>query len=150
MKTVHFDGGCHINTAAKMLVEVCRTGETAQGVFNEIALTADETSTVVGIVADYDVKSERRAETYRNSPEGKKAAREDEERRRQMQRLHDTLMQQLPNLNFADDVAVLDWLCEFQDPSDYNHGREAEGCGHRHVCRQRLPSERQLRPGLPR
>ncbi len=28
-------------------------------------------------------------------------------------------MYRLSNLNFADDVAVLDWLCEFQDPSDH-------------------------------
>ena len=28
-------------------------------------------------------------------------------------------MEQLPNLDFANQEAVLDWICEFQDPSDH-------------------------------
>lgn len=119
MKEVHFGAGCHINSAAQMLIDACQTAEKAQGTFNDITLTADKDSTVTGIVAYFHSEMERRAEEYRNSPEGKAAAREQEERRKQKQLKHDELMRQLPNLDFNSDVAILDWLCEFQDPSDY-------------------------------
>lgn len=120
MKTIDFGAGCYINDAAKQLIAACKTEEqTARGMFNEILLFADKNSTVEGIVAFYNAESERRAEAYRNSPEAKAAARASEERKVEAQQKHDRLMRQLPNLNFADDVAVLDWLCEFQDPSDY-------------------------------
>lgn len=124
MKIIHFDCGCHISDAAQQLVVACETEETAQGTFNDITLTAHKTSTVEGIVADFNTKMAAASEAYRNSPEGRRAAREAEERKQQAQQKHDTLMRQLPNLNFADDVAVLDWLCEFQDPSCFGVGKQ--------------------------
>ena len=106
-------------TAKRMVALAKQTKDTVKAKFNDIELTATSDSVPSAIVSYYNKESTRRAEAYRNSPEGKKAARESEERRRQMQQKHDALMQQLPNLNFADDVAVLDWLCEFQDHSDH-------------------------------
>ena len=109
--------GCHISEAAQMLVDACKVYDAAQAMFNDISLIADKDSTVEDIIADFNTKMAAVSEAYRNSPEGEKAARESEQRKVNAQQKHDALMRQLPNLNFGDDVAVLDWLCEFQGPS---------------------------------
>ena len=93
--------------------------DTVKTKFNDIELTATSDSDVNAIVKFYNDESERRDEEYDNSPAGRKAAREVEERKATAQQKHDALMRRLPNLDFSNDVAVLDWLCEFQDPSDY-------------------------------
>jgi len=129
MKTIDFSAGCHIKEAAQqMMAELLseknhkdgNIGDfSVEGAFNGITLVARKGSTVGSIVADFNRKMAAASEAYRNSPEGKRAARESEKRKEAAQQKHDALMQQLPNLDFADDVAVLDWLCEFQDHSDH-------------------------------
>jgi hypothetical protein len=117
---IKFGAGCHIAAAAKMLVDaVAKTGEPVQGKFNDILLIADASSTPDGIVAFFDQQREIRAEEYRNSPEGKRAEQEAEERRSRLQQTHDSLMRKLPSLDMHDQVAVLDWLCQMQEPSDH-------------------------------
>lgn len=106
-------------TAEQMVKLAKRTKDTVKAKFNDIELTVTSDSTADAIAAYYGEESDRRSEAYRNSPEGKRAERERQEHVVTMQQKHDALMQQLPSLNFADDVAVLDWLCEFQDPSDH-------------------------------
>lgn len=101
-----------------MVALASQTKDTVKAEFNDIELTANQDSNAESIVAYYGKEMARRAEVYRNSPDGKKAAREREERKAAAQQKHDDLMRSLPNPNFADDVAVLDWLCEFQDSSD--------------------------------
>lgn len=120
MKTYEPLAGEDISTTAKRIVAMAKREKgVVKAKFNDIELTANSDTTADSVVAFYGEESKRRGEAYRNSPEGKKAAREAEERRVALQQKHDALMQQLPTLNFADDVAVLDWLCEFQDPSDH-------------------------------
>ena len=120
MKTYEPFCGEDIRTTAKRIVAMAEeTKGVVQAKFNDIELTANPDTTADRVAAFYGEEQERRTEAYRNSPKGKKAARETEERRVVLQQKHDALMQQLPTLNFADDVAVLDWLCEFQDPSDH-------------------------------
>lgn len=120
MKTYEPMAGEDIGHAAKQMVALAKkTKDAVEAKFNDIKLTANADTNANDIVAHYGEESKRRGEAYRNSPEGKKAAREAEERRVALQQKHDALMQQLPTLNFADDVAVLDWLCELQDPSDH-------------------------------
>ena len=106
-------------TAERMVALANETNEVVTAKFNDIEITASPGGDPQAIVSYFHEEYERRVEAYHNSPEGKRAAREREERRVAAQQKHDALIQQLPNLNFADDVAVLDWLCEFQDPSDY-------------------------------
>lgn len=60
-----------------------------------------------------------RGEKYRNSPEGQRAVVEEEERRKEFQKKADALVKQLPNLDFNNQEAVLDWICEFQAPSNH-------------------------------
>lgn len=121
MKTYEPMAGENVSetTAKRIIAMANESKETVTANFNDIILTANEGDTAEAIVQFYHEESERRAEAYRNSPEGKKAAREAEERKQKMQQKHDALMQQLSSLDFNDDVAVLDWLCEFQDPSDH-------------------------------
>jgi hypothetical protein len=117
---IKFGAGTHIAAAAKMLVDaVAKTHEPVQGKFNDILLVADVSSTPDGIVAFFDQQCAIRAEEYRNSPEGKRAEQETEERRSRLQQTHDSLMRKLPSLDMRDQVAVLDWLCQMQEPSDH-------------------------------
>jgi hypothetical protein len=121
---IHYSpqAGENISETAKIMVELLKGTTQNQKVavkFNDITLTADANSTVEGIIRDFRTKLAAAAEAYRDSPEGKRAQLESEQRKEKAQCKHDTLMQQLPNLDFTNLVAVLDWLCEFQDPSDY-------------------------------
>lgn len=119
-KIVNFGAGEHIAQSAEKLVAAAKDNGAANGVFNEIELTATAVSTSDSIVNFYNQESKRRAEAYRNSPEGKEAERQRGISRSNAQQLHDTLMAQLPQLDMSDDVAVLDWLCQMQEPSDHN------------------------------
>jgi hypothetical protein len=79
-KTIEFGIGSHVSGAAEQLVsEAKKISGKVRGDFNGITLTATSTSSTEDILAFYDAESNRRAEAYRNSPEGKKAAREAEE-----------------------------------------------------------------------
>ncbi len=90
MKTIDFTAGCHITEAAQqMMAELLneknhkagKIGDfSVKGDFNGITLVARKGSTVGSIVADFDTKMAAASEAYRNSPEGKRAARESEER----------------------------------------------------------------------
>jgi hypothetical protein len=114
---VHFAPGLHISEAATLLAREGKNGN-AFGVFNDIRLDATPASTIVAIVADYDRISKERAEAYRRSPEGIAAAQRSDEERRALQDKHDTLVAQLETLDWNNDVAVLDWCCSMQEPSD--------------------------------
>ena len=120
MKTYEPMAGENVNTTAHEMVTLAmKTRDTVKAKFNGIELTATSNSTADGIVAYYGEESKRRSEMYRNSPEGKKAIQENEERKVAMQKKHDALMQQLPSLDFTNDVAVLDWFTQFQAPSEH-------------------------------
>ena len=106
-------------TAERMIALAKETKGSVTAKFNDIELTATEDSIAEGIVSGFQTKMAEAAATYRSSPEGKCAARESEERKEEAQRKADALMEQLPNLDFANQEAVLNWICEFQDPSDH-------------------------------
>jgi len=110
----------NVSTAAERMIALAKeTKGSVTAKFNDIELTATEDSTVEDIVSGFHIKIAEDAEKYRTSPEGKRAARESEERKEEAQRKADALMEQLPNLDFANQEAVLDWICEFQGPSDH-------------------------------
>lgn len=112
--------GERINETAQRMVDLAHAKKkSVRAMFNNIELMATESSTAMGIVRDFEKKTAEAAETYRKSPEGQRATREAEERKQEAQRKADALMEQLPHLDFADQEAVLGWLCEFQDPSDH-------------------------------
>lgn len=119
MQTVHFSAGSHIYRAAIDLVAAAKKHGRASGMFNDIELTATPDTEPDAIVAHYDRECETRATAYKNSPEGKRAAREAQERRTAAQATHDALMSRLPTLDWSDDAAILKWLCDMQQPSDH-------------------------------
>jgi len=129
-KTIEFGPGCHVSEAAQLMMtellseknheEGGKVGDfTVKGAFNGTTLVARKGSTTESILADFTAQMAANAEVYRKSPEGKAAAREQAERLVQMQLKHDVLMKKLPSLDFSSHIAVIDWLCEFQDPSDH-------------------------------
>jgi hypothetical protein len=116
---VDFLAGTHISDAAKQLAAAAQEHGEATGSFNGIALWAGAGTTAEEIVADFAKRQTAAAEAYRNSPEGKKAEADREDRRARAQAEHDRLMRRLASLDMSDDVAVLDWLCAMQAPSDH-------------------------------
>jgi len=111
-------GGESISKAAERMVALAKeTKGNVRAKFNDIQLTATEDSTAKDIVTDFHTKIQEAVEKYRKSPEGQRVVRESEERRQEAQRKADVLMEQLPNLDFNNQEAVLVWICEFQNPS---------------------------------
>ncbi len=106
-------------TAERMVALAKETKGEVRAKFNDIELVATEDSAAENIVKDFKVKIAEAAEKYRKSPEGQRAARESEERKQEAQRKADALVEQLPSLDFSNQEAVLNWICEFQDPSDH-------------------------------
>jgi hypothetical protein len=119
MHIVEFSPGTHIARAAAELVDAAKKHGSAEGMFNDIHLLAEAETTPEAVVDFFTRATEARDDAYRKSPEGQKAEREADERRQAAQARHDALMQRLPKLDLYDQVAVLDWLCEMQDPSDH-------------------------------
>lgn len=120
MNTYEPMAGEDVSTTAERMIALAKeTKGSVRAKFNNIELTATEDSTTEDIVSDFQTKIAEAAKTYRKSPEGQRAARESEERKQEAQRKADALMKQLPNLDFSNQEAVLNWICEFQDPSNY-------------------------------
>lgn len=115
---VRFDAGMHITTAAELLAAAAKFGN-ARGRFNDIEMFATRGTTTAEIVAEWERQSAERAEAYRQSPEGIEAAQRRDDIRRRMQGQHDRLMGELPMLDWTSDVAILNWLCAMQAPSDH-------------------------------
>lgn len=115
---VHFLAGSHITQAAKQLVAAAESGP-AFGHFNDIRLNAMPGATVESIVELFNDETVRRHGEYLKSPAGVAAADAREKGRSEAQAAHDGLMVRLRTLDFSNDVAVLDWLCAMQEPSDH-------------------------------
>jgi hypothetical protein len=115
--TVDFPAGLHIFEAATLLVEVALRDGASVGVFNGVRLEATPERSAATIVADYDRISNERAEAYRRSPEGVAAAERSNCERQRLQGIHDALIARMPTI-WRSEVAILNWLCEMQEPSD--------------------------------
>lgn len=115
MKKIEVSPGEHLNDAAARLVEAAP----ATCEFNGITLTAVEGASAEGVVAFYNAESERRAKTYRESPEGREAERQKQTRVENLQAEADRLMARLSVLDFSNVAALLDWLSEIEDPRDH-------------------------------
>lgn len=115
MKTLTFMAGSHVSDAISELIAEAP----AEGEFNGITITAHPGDKHQTLLAQWNAAMDARAKAYRESPEGLADAAEQEQKRQQLQSRHDSLMNRLPSLDFKDQVAVLDWLCAMQEPSDY-------------------------------
>lgn len=118
MQQVEFLAGTSIDGAATQLCEAAAKHGEAVGTFNDIELHAAAGYAPAGVVSFYHEECERRAKAYRNSPEGKAAARKSDQERAALQAQHDRLMARLPSLDWPSDVSVLNWLCDMQPCTD--------------------------------
>lgn len=119
MREIQWGAGTHIDSAAAELARIATEHGEATGVFNDVTLTARTGDTPESIIASFEAQTAARAEAWRNSPEGRASLAERESVRRALQSKHDALMGALPALDFGNDVAVMDWLCAMQEPSDH-------------------------------
>lgn len=120
-QTLEFRPGSHVSKAADDLVAAAKeSGQPAHGVFNGITLTANPDSNAQQVLAAWESACEERRLAYEASPEGIAARKKAEDVRTALQARHDALMAALPHLDWNSDVAVLDWCCDMQEPSDHN------------------------------
>lgn len=115
---VNFEPGLHIRDAAILLTNTANEHGEAEGTFNGVTLRAAPGAEPRDIEAEFDREIARRAEEYRNSPEGRSAAEKSNAERAALQAKHDDLMKRLPSLDFKNRLAVMEWLCAMQEPSD--------------------------------
>lgn len=114
--------GQHINSFAQQLINEAQESNTiVAGTFNGIDLVVDPKSnlSVDEIVATFTSEMNKKAEAYRKSPEGIRANKEAEEKKQNMQEKANQLVEQLNTLDFSDYELVLEWICNFQEASDY-------------------------------
>ncbi len=106
-------------TAERMIALAKETKGEVRTRFNDIELVATEDSVVENIIKDFEIKSAEARKEYHDSSEGQRLRRESEERKQESQQKVSALMEELPGLDFNNQEAVLNWICEFQGPSDH-------------------------------
>lgn len=106
-------------TAERMIALAKETKGEVRTRFNDIELVATEDSVVENIIKDFEIKSAEAMKEYHDSSEGQRLRRESEERKQESQQKVSALMEELPGLDFNNQEAVLNWICEFQGPSDH-------------------------------
>ncbi|HBR80607.1 MAG: hypothetical protein UW63_C0054G0002 [Candidatus Uhrbacteria bacterium GW2011_GWF2_44_350] len=114
--------GQHVQQFAQQLIDRAKADSVdVEGDFNGITLhvSSEESVTAEDLVSFYSQESDRRAEEYRKSPEGIKAAEEAESRKTALQEKAEQLVTQLDSLDFSNLEAVVDWIVDFQDASDH-------------------------------
>lgn len=119
LATYRTSAGQHLARAAEEMVVLAKfTKRPCSTDFNGIELTATHESNADAIVDFYHHASERRAEEYRNSPEGKAAAAKALARKRALQLQMNSAMAELPKLDLSNLGEVIAWFGKIQPPSD--------------------------------
>ena len=122
MQVVHFSAGCHILRAAEELVVAAAYSPDgkARGSFNGVMVVCRPTTkSPEALVSQWERKFEAKSKKYSRTAKAKAEASQWAQYEASVQEKHDDLMRQLPTLDFTTDVTVLDWLCEYQNPSDF-------------------------------
>lgn len=86
--------------------------------FNGVTLVAETGDTPEKLYLLWLSEKEKKAEAYSKSPEGKKAVADAKQRQVNLQKEADLLMKELPDLDFNDFAALIDWMERLTDPSD--------------------------------
>lgn len=87
--------------------------------FNSTIIKVSHKKHPKAIAKFYDNERKRQSAEYRNSPEGKLAAREAEEHKQHLQSVADEALIKLDNLDFSDMNAIIGWLKQIWDASDH-------------------------------
>lgn len=118
METLEVLGGTHISEAARRLAVMAENLGEARCMFNDIELTAKRGDTPEQIAAAYDKECAERGARWRSSPEGKAAAAASAAEIADLQARGEALIAGLPDLDFNDQPAVVDWLSALQPCTD--------------------------------
>jgi hypothetical protein len=119
MHTVKFGAGTHISEAAIQLVDAAELYGEACGTFNEIELRASKGTEAAAVVASFNAQLDAREEAWNASPEGISYRAKQLAEIAAAQEKHDAMVAGLATLDFANGVAVLDWICGIQDATDH-------------------------------
>lgn len=120
MREHGFMAGEHIESAVRELVALAnKYKEPVKADFNSVEIVAHPGDDPSELQAKWSADMDRKAEAYRDSPEGKRAAREAEERKQKLQAEADHVMSTLDELDFNDLGSVINWLEALRDPSDH-------------------------------
>lgn len=112
--------GQSIEQAANALqVRAQSEGREVTMAFNGIELAMGPDTDPKDVVADYWAKTHKQAEAYRNSAEGKATAEKTAQHLALMQKTMADGMARLPQLDFTDLHAVIEWLAFVQDASHH-------------------------------
>jgi hypothetical protein len=115
-----FMAGERIENAVCELVALANEyEEPVKADFNGVDIIAQPGDDPAELQTKWSADMDRKAEEYRNSPEGQRVAREAEERKQKLQAEANRLMSVLDEVDFSDLGAVIDWLEAMQDPSDH-------------------------------
>jgi len=120
LKTFDPMASTQISFVANKMVQISHlTGNSVTAKFNGVEIIASPGDTSVSIVSFYHKESERRAEEYRVSSEGKREAHNAKRRQKRLQEKADRLVEQLfDKFDFTNLEAVINWLDKFEDPSN--------------------------------
>lgn len=119
METIELCAGEHVQKASIRLSVAAASHGAAKMEFNDVTVIAKAGDTPDQIVNRWQAQQDAAHQAYINSDAGKAAAAAREKEVQRLQNKHDDLMVDLQSLDFASDVAVLDWLCAMQEPSDH-------------------------------
>lgn len=122
MQVVHFGAGCHVKRAAEQLVVAAAYSldGKARGNFNGVMVVARQVSTPEALVSQWQKKMDAKSKKYSRTAKAKAEASRWAQYEASVQEKHDELMSQLPDIDFKTDITVLDWLCEYHNPSDFS------------------------------
>lgn len=114
--------GTHIERAINKVIDMVNRSKSKNAIllsFNGVKIKVSHKKHPKALAKFYNNECERRSAEYRNSPEGKQAACEAEERKRRLQDEADKALSELDKLDFSNLKAVIGWFEQILDASDH-------------------------------
>lgn len=112
--------GSHITTViAKMKTMAVNHNQPVTTTFNDVKLVVRPDTTEAEALASFNAERARLADAWATSPEGIESARRQEEYRARLQGEMDAAMARLDALDWRDIGAVLGWIEQVQNATDY-------------------------------
>lgn len=120
MLTLDTKIGMSIDSAIHEMIEMANDrGEPVQTEFNGVGLIAEPGVHPDTLMHFWQSEMDRAAIAYRESPAGRQATADAGRRLRSDQRKLDTLMGELPSLDFTDLAAAIGWMDRLTEPADH-------------------------------
>lgn len=120
MPEIEFFVGSHANNSASTLAELANQhNDVYWAYFNGVRMTAIPGDEPLHVIEAWQKEQDRRSEAYHNSPEGKRAAKEAEDRKKACQAAVDKLMQKFEALDFSNLDELVQFLDDLSEPGDH-------------------------------